>query len=720
MFGRKNKNQISADYFARVDDNQLNFDDDLIQSIAEKTGSLATTWPNVSLGDLQTFLAQLEQDIVRASDRDLRIGTITYFQKNGNGKAEPNGLSWEDAVLTAGFENIVVSTAEHIFNSPAVRQDEQTDYEVILDALNPLIEAALETTDLTPQDMPVFPDAEAYRQARETDSPLEILAERFQAKPLNVAPELNKGVHVSSTSDTQNTFVEAVPEIPKPVEEVTLGTTDGEDDASKELVSDVDEAGRVDYRQEQGIIDHINLQPQVFPVDKVAKDLPAESPEYVQARLNADKVKANNFLTETSLMYTRKVRQTLAQHLKESQITLAKEVATIRDTDVLDTVKTQLESERSDEYAQRYELSKSARQKGFDADLAEEEQRHEQTVLHLRDSLARDLEALKVSVNQELDEWYLKRTQSMTKSLQQSMAQQIEDVTEQKQASLLTSMKALRDDLLTQHSQSLIALQEQLSQDIEKKRLSYQDTHDKAVLQATKLASAQGQAKSLSELESQIFTLKKQNDALEDDYKLKFDAKQAQISKLEQENNALQEATDTLKQAVADNPQASQSSDDLTQQLMALLAAQVATPKQTETQDDASKRSKVTGLAAFMIGSVSALIIGGTGLAAYTVGHSSVTTQNKTTSQSSSNQSSVTLQATSSSQSSSQDSSSSKMASSESSSVNPLTQKYHVGESVKATINGQEVIAQVSSIEDQAIILTYAGQNYKVDMQNSN
>ena len=132
----KKKNKIDDQYFARVEDSQIDWDNALIQEIVARVGGRMTeTWPNVQLNDLQAFLSAVGQDVARASNRDVRVGTITYFEKDSKGKDEPNGLSWEDAIITAKFENIVVSTADHIFNSPAVRQDETADYDAITSSL---------------------------------------------------------------------------------------------------------------------------------------------------------------------------------------------------------------------------------------------------------------------------------------------------------------------------------------------------------------------------------------------------------------------------------------------------------------------------------------------------------------------------------------------------------------------------------------------------------
>lgn len=708
MFGRKNKNQISADYFARVDDNQLNFDDDLIQSIAEKTGSLATTWPNVSLGDLQTFLSQLEQDIVRASDRDLRIGTVTYFQKNGNGKAEPSGLSWEDAVLTAGFENIVVSTAEHIFNSPAVRQDEQTDYEVILDALNPLIEAALETTDLTPQDMPVFPDAEAYRQARETDNPLEIAAEKFQPVATPVVSVLTtsttfKPETVEETDHVEERQSQDIPVVPELKQEPVASN----DKKAQEVVT-------LGSRPEQQLIDRISITATPFPVEGGVKEVPAESEAFVTTRLNQERQKANIFLTETSQLYTQKVRRTLAEALKKQQADLAVAVAQVRDTDITQRLQAQIDEERPSEYQERYDLRQKARESGYDKELNEENQRHQATVENLKDSYLRDLEDLKVSVNQELDDWYLQRTQELSQTLQHSVDQEVETLTKDSHDTMLTDLEILRDDLLTEHKQSLLDLQEKLAKDLAVKQAQFQKEHQTALVTATELAAAKTHVANLGDLEQQIQVLKTTNGELEQKLKLKDQAADGELAQLKQQIDRLQ-MTSTPGQK-----------DDINQQLMLLLESQLKS-QQPPVADTTPQKSGTSALGAFAIGSMAALIIGGIGFAGYAYGHQSIqptAKQSKSSSQQSTDKTiSLAPQSTGSSQASSdqskatstsQSSTESQASSQSSSQTSQLSDRYHVGETVVATINDQTVNATVKSVQDKSITVFYDGYDYVV------
>ena len=116
---------------------------------------------------------------------------------------------------------------------------------------------------------------------------------------------------------------------------------------------------------------------------------------------------------------------------------------------------------------------------------------------------------MKVSDNQELDNWFIERSKDLQSNLQATVDDQVSEVTSQAQTETLTSLKALRDDLLAQNTQSLLDMHQKLEEDISNKREQYQSEHEKAMISATELESAKTHAGSLSELEQQVQILSK-------------------------------------------------------------------------------------------------------------------------------------------------------------------------------------------------------------------
>jgi hypothetical protein len=425
MFGKKKQTKLSDPFFARIEQSELNLEDEVIQELAEASG-MTESWPNVSLSGLQKFAAGLVNDVVRAGDYDIRLGNVTYYLTNDKGRAEPTGLSWERATLTAGFENIVVSTADHIFNDTDIRQDEDMSYDIIVAALQPLLDAAVSDGNLSQDDLPVLPTEDQFRQARETGEVLAVEPSKFQRPAMDTASVLE-------TSVTENPKAMAIPQMEKQAPEI-------ETQADSQLAESLDHVAkniRVERigtqesisgsEQTQKLIDRVNLVPSTFEVSDVKSDLPAESVDYVQSRLNADRVKANAFLEDTSTIYTQKIRQAMTELLQKQQLKTKATVDEMRETDVTQTVDTQLKSERVTEFETRYAQRHQARETDYHTAMTDENMRHETTLTSLKSNYVNDLEALKVSVSQELDHWYLERSKVLQNNLQATVDDQVSE-----------------------------------------------------------------------------------------------------------------------------------------------------------------------------------------------------------------------------------------------------------------------------------------------------
>lgn len=703
MFWKKKQTSIGEPFFARVEQTEIDLNDEVIQDLAEKSG-VSESWPNVSLSGLQQFAAGLVNDVVRAGDHDLRLGHVVYFTTNEKGRAEPTGLSWEKATLTAGFENIVVSTADHIFNDTEIRQDEEMTYDIIVEALQPLMDAVIADGTLSSDDLPVYPSEEQFRKARETGEVLTVEPNKFHRTTIEVKPPLAQAVENEKA-------VPISPDVAKKTEQPKLPSTD---DTAKPNVKGVvptqDKSAGIMNESDptQKLIDHVNLVPSAFELSDVKPDLPAEHPDYVVSRLNADKAKANDFLNDTSNIYTQKIRKAMSDLLKQQQAKTKAAVEQLRDTNVAETVDAQMKAERATEFETRYAQAHQAREAGYRTAVEDENARHDQTLKTLKSDFVSDLEALKVSVNQELDNWFIERSKDLQSNLQATVADQVSEVTSQAQTETLTSLKALRDELLAQNTQSLLDMHQKLEEDISNKRTQYQSEHEKAMISATELESAKTHAGNLSELEQQVQILKQTNLNLEQQLKGKDAVNHDEVSQLKQQLQMLQNA-----------PKA-QTHDDTNQQLMTLLATQMKQPP--------VEQKKTSGWQSAVIGVLAVLAIGGAGLGGYAIAqHKTDTTaqSSKSVSASSHNAGNATVSlapsssdANSASKVSASSSSQSSVSSSQASSSSTLADRYHIGEEVQATINGQTVTAKVVSVQDKTITVHHDGYDYVVPFDN--
>ncbi|MFZ2966549.1 MAG: hypothetical protein WA079_06380, partial [Leuconostoc falkenbergense] len=492
MFGKKKQTSIGGPFFARVEKTEIDLNDEAIKDLAEKSG-VSESWPNVSLSGLQQFAAGLVNDVVRAGDHDVRLGNVVYFITNEKGRAEPTGLSWERATLTAGFENIVVSTADHIFNDTEIRQDEDMTYEIIVEALQPLMDAVLADGSLSSDDLPDLPSEEQFRQARETGEVLTVEPNKFQRTTIEVKPPVVQAVENETSDRSQEEVVKTVPDIPKIVDQPKQPSRDETVKPTVQAVvptQDNAEGIMTESDPTQKLIDRVNLAPNAFEMSDVKADLPAEHPDYVVSRLNADKAKANDFLNYTSNIYTQKIRKAMSDLLKQQQAKTKTAVEQLRDANVSETVDAQMKEERATEFETRYAQAHQAREAGYRTAVEDENARHDNTLRTLKSDFVSDLEALKVSVNQELDNWFIERSKDLQINLQATVDDQVSELTSQAQTETLTSLKALRDELLAQNTQSLLDMHQKLEEDISNKRTQYQSEHERALISATELTSA--------------------------------------------------------------------------------------------------------------------------------------------------------------------------------------------------------------------------------------
>lgn len=708
MFGFKKKKQtVSHQYFARIEQGSLDFEQGNLQEIADNTGSFSDDWPNVSLQDLQDFLSRATNDVVRAGGHDLHLQRISYMHLNEKGQSVPTGLSWETVVIDAGFENFVVSTADQILNDVEVRQDEEMTFDIIMTALTKLQDAALSYTDLTLEDMPALPTEGAYREAQETGERLDVQPMRFNQFTV-VTP--NESV-IQNTEESTTTDQES--EVDNAFESKA---TASEPDANVNG-SDLSEAPQFTHRDPhikdqsevndqatnptQKLVDNIDLQTPLFIIAGETRSLPADNENYVVASLNLEKQKANDFLTETSNVLTREVQSKLANILKERQSVFLEKLDVIQNTDVQSAVTNQLDSERQDEYQARFNQRKTAREAGFQADVAAENDRHQQTLASLKNTYVEDLENLKTSVTQELDNWYLQRSQALTDDLTQQLNDRVASAQKEFETVTLAELTEISNKLVADNTKSLREMHEKLTNDLDDKRQKFEKEHLATLEQMTRLTSIQNEAKNIDVLEKQIQTLKQSNLDLQQRLRAK---ETEQI-----ENAALIEIRHQLAQL---QTQPTNKSDQLNDQLVSLLTQQMAS-------QNSSKSSSVWKKIA--IGSLLVLALGGVGAGSYALAfqqHAQTTknAQVNSTKTAPVKSAAVLPQASSTQPSSVKQDNSSSDSSSSTNQDNTLNSRFHTGDQVNVVINGKNVTAPVTGVSEKSITVKYDGYDYDVPL----
>lgn len=452
----------------------------------------------------------------------------------------------------------------------------------------------------------------------------------------------------------------------------------------------------------QKMVDNIDLQTPLFIITGETRSLPADNENYVVASLNLEKQKANDFLTETSNVLTREVQSKLANILKERQSVFLEKLDVIQNTDVQSAVTNQLDSERQDEYQARFNQRKTAREAGFQADIAAENDRHQQTLASLKNTYVEDLENLKTSVTQELDNWYLQRSQALTDDLTQQLNDRVASAQKEFETVTLAELTEVSNKLVADNTKSLREMHEKLTNDLDDKRQKFEKEHLATLEQMTRLTSIQNEAKNIDVLEKQIQTLKQANLDLEQRLKAK---ETEQI-----ENAALIEIRHQLAHL---QTQPTTKSDQLNDQLVSLLTQQMAS-------QNSSKSSSVWKKIA--IGSLLVLALGGVGAGSYALAvqqHAQTTKNaqfNSTSSTAPVKSAAILPQASSTQTSSVKQDNSSSDSSSSTNQDNTLNSRFHTGDQVNVVINGKNVTAPVTGVSEKSITVKYDGYDYDVPL----
>ncbi|WP_459523738.1 hypothetical protein [Leuconostoc lactis] len=451
----------------------------------------------------------------------------------------------------------------------------------------------------------------------------------------------------------------------------------------------------------QKLVDNIDLQTPLFIITGETRSLPADNENYVVASLNLEKQKANDFLTETSNVLTREVQSKLANILKERQSVFLEKLDVIQNTDVQSAVTNQLDSERQDEYQARFNQRKTAREAGFQADVAAENDRHQQTLASLKNTYVEDLENLKTSVTQELDNWYLQRSQALTDDLTQQLNDRVASAQKEFETVTLAELTEISNKLVADNTKSLREMHEKLTNDLDDKRQKFEKEHLATLEQMTRLTSIQNEAKNIDVLEKQIKTLKQSNLDLQQRLRAK---ETEQI-----ENAALIEIRHQLAQL---QTQPTNKSDQLNDQLVSLLTQQMAS-------QNSSKSSSVWKKIA--IGSLLVLALGGVGAGSYALAfqqHAQTTknAQVNSTKTAPVKSAAVLPQASSTQPSSVKQDNSSSDSSSSTNQDNTLNSRFHTGDQVNVVINGKNVTAPVTGVSEKSITVKYDGYDYDVPL----
>ncbi|CAK1237036.1 hypothetical protein R55210_AODCCCNP_00638 [Fructobacillus fructosus] len=529
----KQKNTLP--YFARIDAGSLDLSEGLIAQILVDTneGSLQESWPNASLEDLQTFLSKLVADVVRAGSGPIQLGNIEYFERNAKGKPEETGLTWDSPIISSDFENFVVSTANDLFNNQNTRQDESIDYEQMVEALDDLQKAALTYTNLEIDDMPVYPSAEIFQQARNTGEDLPIYSKRLtpteephgneslladQHSLDQAADPVSDSAGKADSPLVQDDASSVSPDINQKRVPASQEAPQGDDEQSVPEQPSTDSSATPEPHPLEQILSRINLTVPYFELSKEPQlDVPADSPDYVNNQVNLFKKESNQFLNITKETFLAKIGSALSKQAEVEQQRHEAALEKLNDSDWEKQLEKRLAEEKGSESKRLFQERQQALQAQYDRDISQENQRHEQALNELKVTFQNQLDEVRPQIDAELNAWYEQRNRELHETYRSQLATMVEETKQLQAEQLISALSKTASELTTKFNEHFAEAQEKTTDELERRRALAQQEHERAVRLATQSQQAANQSQSLTDLQGQIGSLSESMRKIQDE-----------------------------------------------------------------------------------------------------------------------------------------------------------------------------------------------------------
>lgn len=560
---KKGKKHTDLSYQAQFGNPKLDRENPIIQQIISETGDLNQTWPNIQLDELKLLTEKLQQDVAITTGEVVRLGSITFLTPNPANpkKLIETGLTWENATVKANMENFVIETVNQVLNDESTRLDDQIAYDELADALSEFLAASQDVAGFKYGDMPELPSSDEYVNAVETNQMFDLLPQRLIVKEVKVSDQNQQG-----KKEIPSVEEKAAAEVKAPAKQPTAHKA-ATKTAPKQSVNNLSEKQPVPAPEKNVVIENntvviadlikaFKVQPRFFKTKSVdpKQIVVPESDNYVDVMMARETLEANTFIQQAADKVADSYRETLSQNVANVRED-TKPLNDLLATDWQTPVKDQIKQRHTKDYGERLDKSIQALDSDYKQAVADEEQRHEQTLTKLEKQLKRDKEKTTVKLTVDRDHIIQNEIAQIITTQKQYIEQEVqqlrynraefkrhkvidENISDQKEA----------NELLTNNYRSL-------ANGLEERRQSFIKEHEQALV--TRQASDEAQAeKERYKLENaNVLNLEERRDHLE---KMKLDLEgqvgqlQADASKWQFRAETAQEDLDRMKQQVAD------------------------------------------------------------------------------------------------------------------------------------------------------------------------
>lgn len=627
-FAKRDPSTNLGAYYVQINNDELDFDDPIIQSIRESLGGLPS-WPELSMKQLKGLTEGLQEQLAKSKGEVARLGTVNYIVVDPDtGKAQETGLTWDDARILPSMENFVIETVSQVLNDGDVRMDDDVTYDQIINVLAQFMAAAEKLGGFSADDLPKLPTLEEYTTAVETNQQLVV-------KPLKLVkvPGVDSDEHRETESNESTTDVGAasMPFVENTIASagaptVPAGTPDAvnpQQAAHSETVSTpasvsapLSDLPAKSVRTESTLVDKIN-QFQVsatgFKVETTIADrvVSPEDDAYIDVMMAREKLTANDLLRNSARKQTSAVQKQLLRTVSDAQLN-NEALDELLANDWQTPIKQGITQKHTKAFADRLAGTHQNLSDAYTQDINQENARHEAALAELqrqfesdttkattqsdvqRDQLIQAEMAQAISqqtlyIDREVTELRRKADDIIAHHLADSMVEKAKSSDEfmsNELQSFVTALEVRRAELVAEHEQAL-AKRQLADEAAANKAQAERENHDVVQLESSKRA-----------LETERTSLQERVVQL-----------QSEATKWQNQAESNQTEMERLMQRLSETTQSEQQTA-----LIAALAGH-------NQDDDGEKKSGHSFIKGALLSATILLGVGGVGAGAYYVTH---------------------------------------------------------------------------------------------------
>ena len=419
LFKKRDPSKDLGEYYAQITNDDLDFDDPIVQGIRESLGGL-TSWPDLSMSQLKKLTEGLQEQLAKSRGDVVQLGTVNYIAVDPDtGKAQETGLSWDNARILPSMKNFVIETVSQVFNDEDIRIDDDVTYEQIANALSQLIAAAESLGGFAADDLPKLPSLDEYTTAVETNQKLQIQPMKLVEMPTEVFeepvqeyPQENSnedkedyefGAFAGEEMDVADSSDEPLPGLlptapGAPVVPVApVGTSDQdmeptpEDDVSSLPSSGTAVTSEVKPKivnTELALADKINQFQVVatgFKVDQSLADrvVTPEDDAYIDVMMAREKLIANDLLKNSASKQTSLIQKQLLQAIEDVKLD-NEGLDELLSSDWQTPIKQKITQKHTQVFDERLKATQQNLTDAYAQDVDQENKRHEATLADLK------------------------------------------------------------------------------------------------------------------------------------------------------------------------------------------------------------------------------------------------------------------------------------------------------------------------------------------------